>query len=512
MSKDPIVFVLGIPGHFYLAQAIGRRFNRPVVGVTLLARIEESLTPDFRKHFQEIFFLPGFYLENRARYEAMSRAELDALQQRLEKDLGIANTALLASYDRATRWCGDYIKARHWMIACMELTEKLLETYRPAFCIDGVAHFLQLSLRAACAVREIPYFLTQTSRINGHFNILHDDGRHIGLMETFAELQKGNESFVPKEILEAADKAFYDFINKPRRPAYAVKNSMTGLSLKKNWKLLCYALHPDRLFPSDQVRTVDRYMTYESYPLQTLGRGIVNQYRKVQLKFARVLDKTPDLDVPFLYLPLHYAPEVSDMYFGSAYDHHAGFVTMLSKHVPSHVQIYAKEHTSMVGRRPASFYRELNQLHNVRMIDPAVDTFALSKKAVAVVAVTGTAGWEAYLLGKHVIALGDVYYNRLPGIFHAPLDKDFKPGLERYLTNPPADEKIRLNAFRAFYATSSRGSKGDIGHNIKTAAEAPANAVLYAEGLAECIRKWGHTMRGKFPDDILGEAQRRSAG
>jgi hypothetical protein len=231
--------------------------------------------------------------------------------------------------------------------------------------------------------------------------------------------------------------------------------------------------------------------------------GLRSRCRRTVQDFMKTMDAAPDMDAPFFYLPLHYAPEVSDMYFGAAYDHHAGFVTQLARHIPADMMLYVKEHTSMPGHRPTNFYTELNALYNVRIIVPSVDTFALARKARAVVAVTGTAGWESYLLGKPVIALGDVFYNCLPGVYHAPIDEKFGAGLQKFLSEFRSDGATRRNAYRAFYCTCSVGTKGDIGHNI-TEDQAVDNARLYAKGLRECIEKWGHTMQGKFSADMVG--------
>ncbi|MCF8495399.1 MAG: hypothetical protein K9G62_01890 [Alphaproteobacteria bacterium] len=495
----PILYVLGVPGQVHLARALKERFGRPVIGLTANARTDAGLTPETRACFSEILSLPDFYLKRRNKYTAMSRAALDDRQHALEEKFEIKNAVLDVHYDRALRWCGDYAKARHWHLATLEFIEKVLERHDPAFAIDGVAHILQISLRSALRKKNIPYLLTQNSRLNGHFNVLHENGHHVGFMETFTELEKGNSAIVKAQIVTEADEAFDRFMNRPRRPAYAEKNAVAGL----RWDKLKDQLSNVRLRfnPSEEIAQVDRFLQYEADPVRSLLSGLRSQWRRMEIALTKVFDETPDLGIPYIYLPLHYAPEVSDMYFGAAYDHHAGFVTQFAKHIPSHMQVYVKEHTSMLGRRPAGFYRELNALYNVKMIAPGVNTFDLIRNAQAVATATGTAGWEAYLLGKPVIAMGDVFYNRLPGVYHARLDENFKPGLDKFLKDFTGPEQSRRNAFRAFYATSCPGTKGDIGPDI-TVEQAEGNAALFVEGLEKCIKEWGHTMEGAFPADM----------
>ena len=136
----------------------------------------------------------------------------------------------------------------------------------------------------------------------------------------------------------------------------------------------------------------------------------------------------------------------------------------------------------MWGRRPASFYQNISKLYNVRIIDPSVSTFDLGKAAKATLTVTGTAGWEAYLLGRPVIVLGDVFYNFLPGVLHCALDRDFFDHVTRYLADFKSSEKERRNAYRAYHACSFPDTYVDIGETT-TRNEASNLAANYAHNL-----------------------------
>ncbi|GJL84789.1 MAG: hypothetical protein DHS20C02_05640 [Micavibrio sp.] len=509
-SKKPIVYVLGVPGQFYLAEAVSKEFDRPVIGITNYARVEEKITPEIRATFDEIYSLPDFYLSNKEELEKMDEQAFDALFRDLEKKFGIGNNTILAQYDRGLRWASDYKKVRVLQLATMQFVDKFLSEVDPVFVLDGVVTYLHLILRAACREKYIPYPLTQNSRLNNHINMLHISGQHVGLQECFEDLQSGKKTFLSDEILADADRAFYEFINKPVRPAYAVNNSVIKLNFAKMFKNLLKTLRPEKLFPGQKVVAFDRAFNYESHPLVYLKKGLIGKYRRFEQKLKRVFDDQPDMNAPFIYLPLHYVPEVSDMYFGSACDHHSGFVAQFSKHIPADCQVYVKEHTSMLGQRPTAFYDELNSIYNVRVISPSVDTFELTRHARAVAAVTGTAGWEGFLLGTPVIALGDVFYNFLPGVFAAPVNDDLHDGLVEYLENFQSNEKERLNAFRAFYATCGKSKNGDIGYEV-TQEGARENAVLFAGVIRKYFEEWGHTIHGDFDKDLLGIPKRGAA-
>lgn len=505
-TKSPIALVLGLPGQVHWARALAREFDRPIIGIINWARLNEQLSIEDRRVFSEIYSFPEYYLKNKTRIEMMSRTDLDNAQKAAEQRLQINNGSYITHYDRALKFLPDYTRVRQFQLATLEFVEEFFKKEEPAFMLDGVVTYLQHVLRAGAKKRKIPFLITQTSRLSGHFNLLHDDGKHIGFLETFQSLQNGDENAITPNDREKADALFNEFVNKPVRPAYAINNASGGFQPKKIIKKTRRIMNKNFLAPSTSIRQIDRAFEYEYTPVRTVCRGIRGRYRRTLQEIKKCMDKNPSLNVPFIYLPLHYTPEVSDIYFGTNFDHHAGFVAQLAKHIPSTTQLYVKEHTSMPGNRPTSFYEELNSLYNVKIIHPSVDTFSLIKNSTAVATVTGTAGWEAYLLGKPVIALGNVFYNSLPGVFHAPLDVKFAGNFFEFLHTHHVAIETRKNAYRAFFATCCPGKKGDIGENV-TAADIAEQSSQFARGIHEVIRKWGHTMNGQFPSDLIRKTE-----
>jgi hypothetical protein len=156
----------------------------------------------------------------------------------------------------------------------------------------------------------------------------------------------------------------------------------------------------------------------------------------------------------------------------------------------------------MWGRRPANFYRNLKALYNVVVVDPGVSTFDLSRKATATISVTGTAGWEAYLLGRPVVVLGNVFYDFLPGVLRCSLDKNFMSKLTDYLSLFSCPKEERRDAYRAYYACSLPVKYIDIGETISRN-EATTNAEAYARHFKEFVRKFASEFNGNFPPDML---------
>jgi len=62
--------------------------------------------------------------------------------------------------------------------------------------------------------------------------------------------------------------------------------------------------------------------------------------------------------------------------------------------------LLVKEHGIALATRSPRFYRQLLEMPGVRLVHPAADIFGLTRNADLVVTVTGTAAYEASLLGR----------------------------------------------------------------------------------------------------------------
>ena len=149
-KRNPIVYIIGVEGHFYQAEALKIEFGRPIVAIMTSERMHEILTPERHAIFDRIYSLPDFYLENIGKIAALSFDELNKKQQELEKSLSVKNTALLTNIDRRIRALGDLRKVRNWQICNLMFLKEFFKNEKPAFVLDGVITFLQLALRDIC--------------------------------------------------------------------------------------------------------------------------------------------------------------------------------------------------------------------------------------------------------------------------------------------------------------------------------------------------------------------------
>ena len=123
-----------------------------------------------------------------------------------------------------------------------------------------------------------------------------------------------------------------------------------------------------------------------------------------------------DVEKPFIYFPLHFQPEMSTDTFGFEYGDQLLALEELSASLAPGIDIYVKENPKQ-GRymRERSFFQRLSAIPNVHYMKPTISSFELIRRSLCVATISGTAGWEALLVGKSVIHFGVAWYACLPG-------------------------------------------------------------------------------------------------
>jgi hypothetical protein len=146
--------------------------------------------------------------------------------------------------------------------------------------------------------------------------------------------------------------------------------------------------------------------------------------RKLKLLATyRGLQVRPDLDAPYVFVPLHFQPEASTYPMGWDFIDQELMIRLLAALVPKGWRILVKEHlvTFDPGRRSEmsrlpDFYRELAAIDNVDLVPMELESFAMIDRARCVATITGTVGLEALIRGKPVITFGPAWYAACPGV------------------------------------------------------------------------------------------------
>ena len=136
--------------------------------------------------------------------------------------------------------------------------------------------------------------------------------------------------------------------------------------------------------------------------------------RFIDKKFVKKIDANEK----FLFFPLHVQPERNVDIVAPFYANQLEVISNISKALPVGHKLYVKEHHSMNLRhwRNISYYKEIIDLPNVKLIHPSVSPKTLLEKCKMVITISGTAGFEAALYKKPCIVFADVIYSSLPSV------------------------------------------------------------------------------------------------
>lgn len=156
--------------------------------------------------------------------------------------------------------------------------------------------------------------------------------------------------------------------------------------------------------------------------------------------FYRRQAKQPELNRKFIYVPLHYQPELTTSPCAGAFVEQLLMVQLLSASVPKDVYLYVKEHPKQdsLGRSLA-FYQELAKMRNVKLTPRDYDSSTLSQHSLAVATAIGTAGWEALFQKKPVIMFGNDFYQYAPGVFAVKSATECKNAMEKIIAGAKPD-------------------------------------------------------------------------
>lgn len=117
----------------------------------------------------------------------------------------------------------------------------------------------------------------------------------------------------------------------------------------------------------------------------------------------------------FVFYPLQYSPESSINTPAPYFVDQMRAIDAIRHALPSDVSLVIKEHPSCILLRNGSFVRELLHKSGVVVAHYAMPSVEIVKKALITISVTGTATFEAFLLGKPSITLGNAFFSEAIG-------------------------------------------------------------------------------------------------
>ena len=153
---------------------------------------------------------------------------------------------------------------------------------------------------------------------------------------------------------------------------------------------------------------------------------------------------------PFVFYPLHEEPEATLSVGSPEFMNQLGAISSLARDMPAGATLAVKETVYGIGRRPDNFYRQICEFKNVSWLDFRELGIDVVREATAVATIAGTAGLEAAVMGKPVIAFGRRnFYNFIPHVHVVRREEDIAPLLRDIVEGNYDAAKLRADGARA---------------------------------------------------------------
>ena len=171
------------------------------------------------------------------------------------------------------------------------------------------------------------------------------------------------------------------------------------------------------------------------YYLKSKIRFVIRQWRDGRWLLKENSPKLSDLrNKTFVFFPLHVEPEIALQGKSPEFLVQTAAILSLARHLPADTLLVVKEHMSGAGRRPPGFYRQIRDLKNVVWLDVRELGLEVVRKATAVATISGSAGFEAAILGIPVLAFGrHNLFNFLPHVFEIREEEQLRGYLDKIL-------------------------------------------------------------------------------
>ncbi len=230
-----------------------------------------------------------------------------------------------------------------------------------------------------------------------------------------------------------------------------------------------YGTMPKYIVPNDtitkKIKRLFNYMTFDGLDYlfrlrnNTSFNKDLNEYYDSNIYTPKKSDK-------YIYVPLHFQPEMTSCPLGDKFYNQLLQVEYLSYCIPDNVFLYVKEHPRQeLVYKGYDFYNQLLSIKNVRLISRKESNYKLLENCIAVSTLIGTAGWEGLFKNKPFLMFGHHFYKVAPGVFYINSLESCKEAVDTILNE---DINISLEDLKkVFLWFQDNAILFDVNNNLK---------------------------------------------
>jgi hypothetical protein len=200
------------------------------------------------------------------------------------------------------------------------------------------------------------------------------------------------------------------------------------------------------------------YYPINPYKFGYLTRLWIRALKKRNLSKSFITNHSHcDLDKNFVYYAMNFEPERTTNPDGDEFHDQIIALAFLRQFTPLNYLIYVKEHPTQFlraergsrGRSPL-FYDAIKNISGVTLIGQEIDSLALIRSAKFVASVSGSAAFEAAILGKKALVFGDTWYEGCPNVIKWHKRLNFNGFIRGKLSKPSDIIKFLINQKNQF--------------------------------------------------------------
>lgn len=313
------------------------------------------------------------------------------------------------------------------------------------------------------------FVLYEIAKRRGIRTIIPDPVLRFDRFITYRDFRRGNETLAnwkinakPAKLEDLAPETrdYYLEVSESENPSPAHFTEWN----KVNSGLYKFRRHAKSLVPFIKDGSIFERGVMRIFKM--LKSNVIDEFHK--------LERPADFTKPYVYLPLHYQPELTTSPQGGVFVDQVLMIKVLSAALPSGWELYVKEHPAQWAGHGGNFtpyrykgiYKSIACLHNVRLVPVSTNTFTLTDNAKTVATATGTAGLEAILRGKSALIFGYPWFMHAPGILRVSCVEDCKKAFARIEEGEHADRQEILNYLKVLESISFRGNITGVGANV----------------------------------------------
>ena len=316
---------------------------------------------------------------------------------------------------------------RKYCISLYQYVEDILNKIRPTIVFShSVASALTLAFFEISTKNKIKYITPKHTRFYDFF-VLEDYqiGSIKSISDTFTKIK---DNLITNNKSKEATQLYNNLIKKKILPEYYLRNKKEKSNLNsfylflKGIKRLIYSLFK---------------LNYKGHYLRQYFFDFITSINQNNFNWKKKLPNK------YIYFPLHVDPEASTMVESYLYTNQIFVIEAISKSIPIGYSLVVKEHIPMLGLRDKIFYKRIENLPNVILIDPYFHPYELIKKSNLTISITGTVSWESACLGIPSIVLDKVPHLLIEnGISYLDNFKDLHSMIKKKLRQKIHNPKI----------------------------------------------------------------------